>query len=275
MRAGSKVVSSAAKLPDGFDDRKSVEAWDSAADAWEEFVESGADYYRTEVHGPALLAVCGDVNGLRALDVGCGQGWFSRQLALKGAKVTGIDISERQIANALRHETSSSLGIEYRVGNAGKLSGLSEPGSFDLATGCMSFQDMADVGAAFAAVRKLLVEKGRLVISVLHPGTDTARREWDLDEDGRKLALKIDRYFDTGPRRVSWSMERLTYHWESPAWRRTLTEWSELIGDAGFVISGLNEPRPTRKQIARQPALEHAARLPIFLIFDLIRDERR
>ena len=129
-------------------------------------------------------------------------------------------------------------------------------GSFDLATGCMSFQDMADVGAAFAAVRELLVEKGRLVISVLHPGTDTARRGWELDEEGRKLALKIDRYFDTGPRTVSWSMERLVSHWESPAWRRTLTEWSQVIGEAGFVMSGLNEPRPTQEQIARQPALE-------------------
>lgn len=260
--------------PDSFDDRDSVEAWDSAADAWEEFVESGADYYRTELHGPALLAVCGDVSGLRVLDVGCGQGWFSRQLALRGAKVSGIDISERQIANALRHEEGSPLGIEYRVGNAGELSELWEPGSFDLATGCMSFQDMADVGAAFAAVRELLVEKGRLVISVSHPGTDTVHREWELSDDGSRLALKIDRYFDTGPRTVSWSMERLVSHWKSPAWRRTLTEWSELIAEAGFVIRRMNEPRPTREQIARQPALEDAARLPMFLIFDLIRDDR-
>ncbi|MCY4109321.1 MAG: methyltransferase domain-containing protein [Chloroflexi bacterium] len=259
--------------PNSFDDCDSVEAWDSAADAWEDFVESGADYYRTELHGPALLAVCGDVSGLRVLDVGCGQGWFSRQLALRGAKVTGIDISERQIANALRHEERSPLGIEYRVESAAESAGFWEPGPFDLATGCMSFQDMADVGSAFAAVRELLVENGRLVISVSHPGTDTVHREWELDEAGQRLGLKIDRYFDTGPRTVNWSMERLVSHWESPAWRRTLTEWSELIAEAGFVISRLNEPRPTREQIARQPALEDAARLPMFLVFDLIRGD--
>ncbi|MCY3801571.1 MAG: methyltransferase domain-containing protein [Chloroflexi bacterium] len=267
-------MSSAAKLPDSFDDRESVEAWDSAADAWEEFVESGADYYRTEVHGPALLSTCGDVRGLRVLDVGCGQGWFSRQLALKGAQVTGIDISSRQIENALKHEERSPLGIEYRIESAAESAGLWKPGSFDLATGCMSFQDMADVGAAFAAVRELLVENGRLVISVSHPGTDTVHREWELSDDGSRLALKIDRYFDTGPRTVNWSMERLVSHWESPAWRRTLTEWSKLIAEAGFVMRRMNEPRPTREQIARQPALEDAARLPMFLIFDLICDDR-
>ena len=138
----------------------------------------------------------------------------------------------------------------------------------------MSFQDMADIGAAFAAVRELLVEKGRLVISVSHPGTDTPDREWELDDEGCRLALKIDRYFDTGPRTVNWSMERLVSHWKSPAWRRTLAEWSELIAEAGFVIRRMNEPRPTREQIARQPALEDAARLPMFLVFDLIRDDR-
>ncbi len=37
-------------------------AWDAAAPAWDDFVETGLDYWRTEVHGPALLAACGDVS---------------------------------------------------------------------------------------------------------------------------------------------------------------------------------------------------------------------
>ena len=86
-----------------------------AAAAWDEFVESGDDFYRTEVHGPGLLEACGNVEGVRVLDLGCGQGWFSRRLAENGAEVAGVDISERQIENALRHETSRPLGIEYRL----------------------------------------------------------------------------------------------------------------------------------------------------------------
>ena len=49
-------------------------AWDAAATAWDEFVETGLDYWRTEVHGPALLAACGDIHDQRVLDLGCGQG---------------------------------------------------------------------------------------------------------------------------------------------------------------------------------------------------------
>ncbi|MCH8207216.1 MAG: hypothetical protein IH956_09475 [Chloroflexi bacterium] len=43
-------------------------AWDEGADAWDQFVESGQDFYRTEIHGPGLLRACGDVKGQRVID---------------------------------------------------------------------------------------------------------------------------------------------------------------------------------------------------------------
>jgi 2-polyprenyl-3-methyl-5-hydroxy-6-metoxy-1,4-benzoquinol methylase len=88
-------------------------AWNEGARAWEEFVESGADYYRHEVHGPALLAVCEPVASLDVLDLGCGQGFFSRQLAKRGAQVVAIDIAEELLAFALKHEKQEPLGITY------------------------------------------------------------------------------------------------------------------------------------------------------------------
>ncbi|MFL5358034.1 hypothetical protein [Archangium sp.] len=63
------------------DEELSHSYWDESADAWNHFVESGLDYYRVELHGPALLEACGEVTGLEVLDLGCGQGWFSRQVA--------------------------------------------------------------------------------------------------------------------------------------------------------------------------------------------------
>ena len=54
--------------PETFEDTDAKNAWDFAADAWDAFVESGADYYRHEVHGPALLAMCQPVADLDVLD---------------------------------------------------------------------------------------------------------------------------------------------------------------------------------------------------------------
>ena len=118
---------------------------------------------------------------------------------------------------------------------------------------------------AFAVLRP----GGRMVFSVPHPATDTPFREWERDGAGRKRYLKLDRYFETGAHVNHWNMSRLTYHWSTPCWRYTLSEWVALVVDAGFTIRHLQEPRPTASQVAANPRLDDCSRMPFFLIFDL------
>ena len=256
-----------------FRDEDARAAWNRGARAWDEFVESGADYYRHDIHGPALLAACEPLANLRVLDLGCGQGYFCRQLAGRGAHVVGIDIAEQQIAYAQQHEARHPLGIEYHVVSATAVDRCWQPGSFDLVTACMSLHDMADPGAALRGAFQVLRPGGRMAFSLPHPCTDTPYREWERGEEGEGKALKIDRYFDSGPTIVRWTMKRLIYHWHTPYWRRTLSEWSELVAEADFLIRRLYEPRPTEEQIARNPHIEDAYRLPGFLIFVVVKPD--
>ena len=46
---------------------------------------------------PHLLAQLGDVTGQDVLDAGCGEGYLSRILAARGARVTGVDLSPRLV----------------------------------------------------------------------------------------------------------------------------------------------------------------------------------
>ena len=48
----------------------------------------------------AQAEICGNVEGLALLDVGCGSGYFSRQMARRGARVRGVDSSPRMVALA-------------------------------------------------------------------------------------------------------------------------------------------------------------------------------
>jgi 2-polyprenyl-3-methyl-5-hydroxy-6-metoxy-1,4-benzoquinol methylase len=246
-------------------------AWDGAAEAWDDFVESGKDWYRAEVHGPALLEACGDVKGLDVLDLGCGQGFLSRELARRGARVTGVDISERQVANALRHEAEDKLGIEYLALDAARVAEQWPEPRFDLVTAAFSIGDMPDAAAVFRAAHRVLRHGGRMALSDAHPCTDPAYREWEIDEHGRKRALKIDRYFDAGPAFCLWNMARLKYRWNSPIWRRTIEEFSTAIAEAGFLITRIREPRSTPEQVARNPNLEDCFRLPYILVFELVK----
>ena len=246
-------------------------AWDYGAAAWDEFVESGADYYRTEVHGPALLAACGDVRGACILDVGCGQGFFSRRLASSQARVVGIDFSEQQIGNARRHEDERPLGIAYHVMDAANIGDHWPAGAFDVVTACMSLQDMPDPRRVFEGAHRLLKREGRVVFSIPNPGVDTPFRKWDWNERGEKAALKIDRYFESGPRSCAWRMTRLVYQWETPYWYRTLSEWTSLTAGAGFLIRRIDEPRPTSEQVQRNRDLDDCYRLPYFLVLELVK----
>jgi len=254
-----------------FDDRDARAAWNAAADAWDKFVESGADFYRHEVHGPALLAACEPIADLDVLDLGCGQGYFCRQLAQRGARVVGIDLAEKQIASARRHQEDEPLGIEYRVMGASEVSRRWPDRRFDLVTACMALQDMADPAAALSSAFAALCAGGRMVFSIPHPCTDTPVREWVRDQAGNKTALQIDRYFESGPTVFHWRMRRLSSHFDTPYWRHTLTEWSTLISEAGFLIQRILEPRPTPPQVHRNPELTDCYWLPGFLMFDLVR----
>jgi len=85
--------------------------WNDAAESWLDFVRKGKDYYRDELNNPATFQLIGDVRGLLVLDLACGEGYNTRILARKGAKVVGVDFSETLIELAKQEEDEEKLGI--------------------------------------------------------------------------------------------------------------------------------------------------------------------
>lgn len=73
-----------------------------------------------------------DANGLDVVDVGCGEGRLSFELAREGARVFGIDPDEESIARA-RSETPQELRrrIRFEVADAAQVE--LPRGEFDLA----------------------------------------------------------------------------------------------------------------------------------------------
>lgn len=252
-----------------FDAESARESWDRVADVYAKGQASGIDYYRYEFFGPAQLALCGEVHGLRILDVGCGNGYFGRALARRGARVTGIDISPRMIEHAKRQEAAEPLGIEYHVLDAAVLPAGFAPQSFDMATSCMALQDMPSVEKVFQGVHALLRAGGRFVASITHPCTDMPFRVWEKDERGAKRWLCIDRYFERGSFEYTWAEWGPDFTTEG--FRAPLEDWLGWILAAGFQLRAFKEPRPTDEALRTRPDLEDAARVPYYVLFDLVR----
>ena len=255
--------------PIRFDTDSVRESWDRAAAGFDRAVASGLDYYRLEFFGPAQVALCGDVRGSRLIDVGCGSGYFAREMARRGARVTGIDISPRMIALATQHETDAPLGIAYQVGDAADIASHVAAASFDMATSCMALQDMPNAAAVLRSGHAVLRPGGRFVASITHPCSDMPFRRWERDEYGQKRWLCVDRYFERRPIEYTW--ERFGEPVTTVATHATLEDWFGWIHDAGFQLRAFQEPSPTPEALRRTPDLEDAARVPYYVFFDLVK----
>ena len=174
--------------------------WDRAADGYAAGQDAGLDFYRHEFFGPAQIGLCGEVCGLSLIDVGCGTGYFAREMAARGSRVTAVDISPRMIELARKRDSTLPLGIDYRTVDAARLDVEFAPGTFDIATSCLALQDMEEPARAMQAVAAVLRPGGRFVASIEHPCTNPPFRAWERDAHGHKRWLCIDRYYDSGPR---------------------------------------------------------------------------
>lgn len=252
-----------------FDADSVRQEWDQAAAAYVDAQSTGRDFYRLEVFGPAQAQLCGPVRGLRVLDIGCGAGYFAREMAARGATVTAIDISPEMISYAEKVETQRAHGIRYLVGDAAELRRHFAPESFDIVTSCLALQDMPDVVGVIRSVRELLIPGGRFVVSITHPCTDTPFRRWQKDDAGRKQCLCIDKYFQRGPLAYQW--KDWAYEFTTTALHATLEDWLEWFTQARFTLRALKEPRPSEDAIARHPELDDCSRVPYFVLLDFER----
>jgi 2-polyprenyl-3-methyl-5-hydroxy-6-metoxy-1,4-benzoquinol methylase len=243
--------------------------WNAAAAAFADAQATGRDIYRLEVFGPAQAELCGPVRGLRVLDLGCGAGYFAREMAKRGASVTGLELSPEMLRYAIAKEERDRLGIRYLLGDAACVLEQVEPDSFDLVTSCLALQDMPDVPAVLRAAREALVRGGRIVVSIAHPCTDTPFRRWEKEANGAKQWLCVDRYFERGPMTYRW--QGWSYEFSTTALHATLEDWLAWFLAAGFSLRGLREPVPSPEAVARHPELEDCSRVPYFLLLDFER----
>lgn len=206
---------------------------------------------------PALRALLPDLGGLRALDLGCGFGWFCRFARVQGAaSVLGVDVSERMLARA-RAETVDDA-ISYTRADLEHLTLAT--GAFDLAYSSLALHYIENLEAFLVRLHAALVPGARFIFSVEHPiYTAPSRPGWVSDADGRKT-WPVDRYLDEGARTTDWLAKGVVKQ------HRTIATYFALLRNAGFAVSHIDEWGPAPEQIAAQPELAVERERPAFLI---------
>jgi ubiquinone/menaquinone biosynthesis C-methylase UbiE len=98
--------------------------------------------------------------GDRALDVGCGDGRFTAELAAAGASVVGVDVAEA----ALERARTAHPGLEFQlVGIDADLPFADN--SFDLVWASEVIEHIGDTARFLSELRRVLLPGGRLLIT--------------------------------------------------------------------------------------------------------------
>ena len=237
--------------------------WTALAKDWIDAVQTGGDHnlHREALLDSWMLNTVGDVRGQSIIDLGCGEGRFSRMLANRGARVTGIDLCEPFIEYARSHRVRDE---DYVLGDMEDLGSFSS-GSFDLAVSYVSLVDVVNLQAIVDEAYRVLRTDGRFIACNLHPMVTTGQG-W-IWQGNTRLYRGLDDYFQEGERDMPLFGNRVT------GLHRTLSSYVGSFLASGFKLEGVREPKPTAEQVSRYPGIADNLRVPEFIIY-LLRKPR-
>ena len=107
------------------------------------------------------------LNGKRVIDIGCGGGILAESMAVRGAVVTGIDLSEKPLKVAQLHLLESGQKVDYRLVAAEEIA-QQEGNSFDCVTCMEMLEHVPDPLSTVRAAATLVKPGGWVFLSTLN-----------------------------------------------------------------------------------------------------------
>lgn len=245
--------------------------WNDNAEVWTQLARAGYDLYRDYLNTPAFLAMLPEVRALDGIDIGCGEGHNTRQIAKRGARLVGIDIAEVFVQHAREVQQREPLGIDYCVASAVQLPFAES--SFDFATAIMSLMDIPETDLALAEAYRVIKPGGFLQFSITHPCFDTPHRRNLRNEQGVTYAIEVGDYFrnmngavtewlfGAAPRELKQSLPKF----KTPRFTRTVSQWFNALIETGFSLERVTEPRPSDETVRACPEMQDAQVVAYFL----------
>jgi ubiquinone/menaquinone biosynthesis C-methylase UbiE len=242
------------------------QAFDALAEWYDHALRGGELPLFNYVLYPCIIEMLGDVSGKQVLDLACGPGFLTLQIARRGAEVIGVDVSEEMLRRAREEGRSAPRAVTYYEMDATHLA-QSWDSSFDVVTCNMAMVDMPDIDAVLAEMARVLKPYGRYIFAITHPCFVMPGAEWVDNNRGEPVFKRVDNYFDEGYFGKEWYGQgglrsRLGGN------HRTLQSYIRAMREAGFVITDLREPRPAEYALRANKQLATQMRIPSMLVIE-------
>lgn len=252
-------------------------SWSEVADWYQKFL-SGEGTYQKDLILPNLLRLLEIEKSLPAgrqgetiLDLACGPGFFTKELARKGAKVIGVDIAKELIAIAKGQMSSEDRGqILYFAAPAHDLKFL-KPATIDKIVIVLAIQNLENPQAVFEECARVLKQEGKMYLVMNHPAFRIPKvSSWEWDSKNKVQYRRIDEYLSESKVKIQ------THPGDRPkeytlSFHRPLQFYFKALQKSGFCVSRLEEWNSNKKS---EPGLRAAAEnrsrkeIPLFLFME-------
>jgi 2-polyprenyl-3-methyl-5-hydroxy-6-metoxy-1,4-benzoquinol methylase len=207
-----------------------LHSWHSNANPWSRAIRSASIASRELVTNGAILEAVTSVSPpastrrgpWRVLDVGCGEGWLTRELASLGMRVLGIDAVPALVDDARRGGGGDFQVLDYAA--IGRREWRAGP--FDAAVCNFSLLGAESVESVVAGLAGYLANPGYLIIQTLHP-----------------IAACGDAPYEDGWRAGNWCGFSNDFVDPAPWYFRTVDTWQSLLTRCGFDLLETREPK--------------------------------
>jgi ubiquinone/menaquinone biosynthesis C-methylase UbiE len=248
--------------------RVATNSWGNVA-KWYDKVLNSKNTFQTEVILPNLLNSLDLKKGSKLLDLGCGQGFFSKVFQTN-VQVTGVDISSELIALAKKNSPKSS----FYVSKAQEINFLKNF-EFDNCLTVLALQNIGSLTQTTNQVYRVLKNGGCWYLVLNHPCFRQPKHSsWRFESNTMIQYRQVDQYLkpyktilDMNPGQTDpdLKVETFSYHY-------SLSDLSKVFIKSGFVITDLQEwiSHKPQDQGPKTPALEKARKeIPMFLYLKL------
>src|SRR3954451_420872 len=193
----------------------------------------------------------------RTLEVGCGEGRVTRDLAARGHRVTALDASPTLLRAAAERDPNG----EYVLGTAEALPFADA--TFALVVAYNVLIDVDDMPAAVHEAASVLAPGGALSICVPHPMADAGT--WTHDGDDAPFVIEGD-YLRARPFSVSIERDGLEMTFDGMTF--PLEGYARALEAAGLAIDAIREPAAacTPGHRAERDGWTRWRRIPMFLM---------
>lgn len=203
-------------------DKSVLDSWNNNASAWINTIENDEIESRKLVTNKAIIEAITSYSPATILDIGCGEGWLTRELTVKRIEAWGVDgvsalIEKAQLMNCGKFSIVSYEDIVNKIHLFSNI-------QFDAAVCNFSLLGKETVDNLIKSIPGLLKNQKLLFIQTLHP----------------MMGCGESSYVD-GWRKELWDGFNSDFK-AAPWYFRKLETWINLLKNSGFTILECREP---------------------------------